>query len=531
MDDQAEAFCTGGGRYSVDRRVGEGGGGCVFLAFDQTLQRWVAIKTLKHEDGLIAMNEATQLASLQHQNVVSVYDIFSENGEIFVVMEYVAGWTLDDLPEPMGEGEFREFAAQCLAGIGAAHARGIVHRDIKPSNIMLAETEQGRRVVKILDFGLAKRMPEPKEQSIDQNGALTGSIFTMSPEQLTGGLIDHRTDFYSLGCVFYKVLTLTLPFQGANVPEVVAAHLQHRHVPLAELRPDLPADLVGWVERMFSQEVDGRPLEAFEAEAELAGNAPAMRHQAPVKPERPVWRNPLFAVFVAGVVLSGVVWFYFTLNRSAAPGVSENAGVDSLTVEDQPSEETSQAKLTPRPEVLEGRVRDFKQKSNGVMVLAVEKDNGERIDAVHFSSDAPGEFAMEDFKKLNGARVRISGKSGEFRGQKQVEFQRKGELEVLEPGESEFRETEPETAENLTIEGRVREFLPKGPVVRVLNLELEDGVTMEAVFFADQPQPEFSDVDLQSFKGRRISVTGRANHHKGRDQVVFEKRGDLTVLD
>ncbi|MFZ4587746.1 MAG: protein kinase domain-containing protein [Terrimicrobiaceae bacterium] len=531
------------GRYAVERRVGEGGGGSVFLAFDQALQRWVAIKTLKHGDGVIAMNEATQLASLQHQNVVSVYDIFSENEEIFVVMEFVAGWTLEDLPEPMGEAEFRDFAAQCLAGIGAAHARGIVHRDIKPSNIMLAETEQGRRVVKILDFGLAKRLPEPQEQSMDQNGALTGSIYTMSPEQLSGGLVDHRTDFYSLGCVFYQALTLSLPFQGANIPEVVAAHLQHRHVPLAELRPDLPAALLAWVEGMFSLEVDGRPLEASEAAAGLAGSAPVVRRRQAVKPPPPLWKNPVAVGAALVAALMAAVAFFLL----KPPAESEAPPAPQAVVEgvEGTGDVVTRPAVVPEPFVVEGRVLNFSPKSKGVKVLAVQRGDGSRIEAVVFSEDVPGEFDDSFFENLEGKTVRISGTRGEFNGQEQVEFAARREVEVLsgpadggaEAGVAEAgggREEESAAAgegEFKTVEGTVKEFVRKGAVVRVLSMTMDGGERMEAVFFADKDPPEFSDGELEALVGRRISVTGRPQVHKGRDQVVFERKDDLGVME
>jgi serine/threonine protein kinase len=273
MDDQGERSYIGGGRYAVDRKVGEGGGGAVYLAYDQTLRRWVAIKRVRFdtatEYGESAMNEATQLASLQHPNIVTVYDFLEEGGDVFVVMEYVAGQNLEDVGEAMSEQFFVDFAGQCLSGLAAAHAMGIVHRDIKPSNIMLAALQSGGFQVKVLDFGLAKQMAMAQTQTVDQSGALTGSIYTMSPEQLQKDKIDHRTDIYSMGCVFYQALTRRTPFQGETVAEVVAAHLQHQHEPLVALRPDLSKPIADWVERLFAFDVDERPASAAEAAVEL----------------------------------------------------------------------------------------------------------------------------------------------------------------------------------------------------------------------------------------------------------------------
>jgi serine/threonine protein kinase len=257
-----------GGRYAVDRRVGVGGGGAVYLAYDRLLNRWVALKKITPpDDGSSApmatgAQEALRLASLQHPNIVTVYDFLTEGDEVHVVMEYVAGRNIDELEDPLDATLFRDFASQALEGLAAAHAQGLVHRDIKAGNIMVAGNDGGGLTVKILDFGLAKVLPEPALQTMDQSGSLFGSIYTMSPEQLSRQPIDHRTDIYSLGCVFYQALTRTHPFQGDNVPAVIAAHLQHDHHPLASLRPDLPPSLCDWVENLFAFAPDDRPPDA-----------------------------------------------------------------------------------------------------------------------------------------------------------------------------------------------------------------------------------------------------------------------------
>ena len=263
----------GDGRYAIDRRVGVGGGGAVYLAHDTLLDRWVAIKKITGELGTDpaadAFREARQLASLQHPNIVTLYDFITSDGELFVVMEYVAGRNIDDIGAPMEAEFFMEFARQCLEALSAAHAIGMVHRDIKPGNIMLAELPSGGFQAKLLDFGMAKIMPEPSLQTMDHAGSITGSIFMISPEQLSRQPIDHRSDLYSLGCVFYQALTGSSPFQGVDVPALIAAHLQHDFPPLASLRPDLPPGLAAWVEKLFAFAKDDRPTSASEALAKL----------------------------------------------------------------------------------------------------------------------------------------------------------------------------------------------------------------------------------------------------------------------
>jgi len=209
------------------------------------------------------------MASFQHANIVTMHDILQEGDETIFVMELVLGQTLEDLAEPLTEDTFRNLAAQCLEGLSAAHEKNIVHRDIKPSNIMLAAEQDGQYCVKILDFGQSRTMEAPSLQTMDHSGAVVGSIYMMSPEQLSHEALDARTDLYSLGCVFYQALTLQRPFSGSSFPEVIAAHLRHQFKPLGDLRPDLPKSLTDWVEKLFSLDRQDRPANSQTALEDL----------------------------------------------------------------------------------------------------------------------------------------------------------------------------------------------------------------------------------------------------------------------
>jgi hypothetical protein len=264
------------GRYLFERELGRGGVGSVFLAYDRQLERWVAIKRIHAEPShsghrsQAAVSEAKKLASLQHRNIVTVYDFVEHRSEVLVVMEYVQGMTLDRLAAPLLINDFIEFARQSLDGLATAHAMSMVHRDIKTSNFMLTNLGGGGTFqVKILDFGLAKVLDIPAPQTIDHTGSLMGSIHMMAPEQFEQRPVDSRTDIYSLGCLFYNVLTKHDAFQGETVAAVMAAHLQHRYVPLPQYRPDVPLPICEWVERMFSWDPDHRPGNALKALAEL----------------------------------------------------------------------------------------------------------------------------------------------------------------------------------------------------------------------------------------------------------------------
>jgi serine/threonine protein kinase len=263
--------------------------GAVYLAYDQVLNRHVAIKCVHTHDQALtdasgAFNEAKRLASLQHPNIVSIFDFLTEGKNVFVVMEFINGESLDRLQQPMEEDVFLDFAGQCLEALVAAHSLGMAHRDIKSANIMITSNGTGGIRVKLLDFGLAKVMTAPLEQTLDHSGALTGSIYFLSPEQLSRRPIDHRADLYSLGCVFYRALTLQNPFQRGGLPEIIAAHLQHDFTPLAQYRPDLPQGLTAWVEALFSFDPNERPASA----------AAALKDLEQVKAWRPAITQPAF---------------------------------------------------------------------------------------------------------------------------------------------------------------------------------------------------------------------------------------------
>jgi hypothetical protein len=287
------------------------------------LNRHVAIKSVHTgadalSDTAGSFNEAKRLASLQHPNIVTIFDFMPSNENVFVVMEFINGTSLEKLEAPMDAAMFGQFARQCLDGLGAAHSLGMVHRDIKSANIMVTWTESGDLRVKLLDFGLAKVMTAPSEQTLDHSGALTGSIYFLSPEQLHCQPIDHRTDLYSLGCVFYRALTLRNPFDGAGVPAVISSHLQHDFIPLAEYRPDLPSELTAWVERLFSFSPDDRPASAAAALADLERlkNKRSVQSAPRTKPaaapaavsKKPARRFPVWIAAVATILAVGGIF-------------------------------------------------------------------------------------------------------------------------------------------------------------------------------------------------------------------------------
>ena len=268
-------------RYELKGQIGEGGIGTVHKAFDTQLKREVAIKRLiPVEGGNTAeaadnlLKEATTLSALQHPNIVTVYDVGTDDQGGFVVMELLKGETFD---ETINRGaltfdDFKNVVTQTLEALIAAHHTGLIHRDLKPSNLMVNWMPSGKFQIKILDFGLAKFSKQPSVQTIDQGDAILGSIYFMAPEQFERIALDARTDLYSMGCMYYQCLTGKYPFDGETAPQVMASHLQNRVTPLEKLRPDVPKWACDWVMWLISRKMDDRPesakfaYERFQAE-------------------------------------------------------------------------------------------------------------------------------------------------------------------------------------------------------------------------------------------------------------------------
>ena len=223
-------------KYRLDRILGEGGMGRVYVAEQLSMQRPVAIKTLRAvliaEEKLLARfyREARAVSRLSGPHVVAVHDfgVDEATGSPFIVMELVDGVPLSSLLEgrqALGVERATRIAGQVARTLVEASRAGIVHRDLKPENIMVSRTVDGEDFVKVLDFGIAKLASREGEGTLTETGAVIGTPRTMSPEQILGEDVDHRADLYALGCVLYRMLTGTPPFSGASRMEVITAHL------------------------------------------------------------------------------------------------------------------------------------------------------------------------------------------------------------------------------------------------------------------------------------------------------------------
>ena len=323
------------GPYEILSLLGAGGMGEVYLARDSRLERTVAVKVLPAE--LIDnrerlkrfVQEAKAASSLNHPNIITIYDIGSEGGIDFVVMEHVAGKTLDQwIPRKgMRLNETLKLAIQMADALAKAHSAGIVHRDLKPTNVMV--TDNG--LVKVLDFGLAKLTEVLGNvegvtrtlQSLTEEGMIVGTVSYMSPEKAEGKKVDARSDIFSFGAVLYEMVTGQKAFQGDSKLSTLTAVLKQEPKPISQLVPSVPRDLEKIIARCLRKDPSRRfqtmadlkvTLEELKDESDsgaLAGTLPTVR---------PARRSWVWVAAAITVVAMGVaIWlFRGTVRKPAA---------------------------------------------------------------------------------------------------------------------------------------------------------------------------------------------------------------------
>jgi serine/threonine protein kinase len=263
------------GKYRIVELVGEGAMGVVYKAVDSLLNRTVAIKVMNdaiaRQDELRArfLREAQAAASLQHPNVVSIYDLGEVEGHLYIAMEYVPGADLEtivrDKDAPLTLQQKLDVVIDVLTGLSFAHKRGIVHRDIKPANIRISE--DGR--AKIMDFGVAHLA----SSKLTSTGASLGTPSYMAPEQITGGKTTPATDIFAVGAVLYELLTGQLPFDAGSLQNLFFKILTEEARPVRELTPGLPTALERVVQKAMMKDAAAR----YQSALDMANDLSAVR--------------------------------------------------------------------------------------------------------------------------------------------------------------------------------------------------------------------------------------------------------------
>ncbi|MEO8195182.1 MAG: serine/threonine-protein kinase [Thermoanaerobaculia bacterium] len=264
-------------KYQVLEKIGVGGFGVVYKAYDPFIKRPVAIKTCTSEDTETRerfMREAEIAGNLHHRNIVTVYDFGFQDGVPYLVQEYLSG---EDLDRKIKRREFLSlpekllYLVQIVRGLQYAHSRGVVHRDIKPANIRILEDD----TAKIMDFGIAKLAQH--EQALTQAGITLGTAAYLAPEQIRGGAFDARTDLFSFGILAYELFALERPFQGAEISAVFYKILNEPAPALGDKAPDCPEELVRIIQRCLEKE----PAKRYPGCSELLADIEALAHRRP----------------------------------------------------------------------------------------------------------------------------------------------------------------------------------------------------------------------------------------------------------
>ncbi len=278
--------------YRIVDVLGTGGMGVAFRAVDTRLDRVVALKTLtadsaKGKEGWRRLlREARAAAALQHPNICTIYSVEELDRRIFIAMEYVDGPTLSDVVKggPLRPAIAIEYGIGIADALAYAHAHGILHRDVKPSNVLVSRDG----VLKVVDFGLAKRLEESSDdlslESVTESGVTPGTVAYMSPEQLEDQPLDPRSDLFSLGIVLYELCTGRHPFSARTLPARMARALTAQVDPPSRTHPDLPSALEALILRCLSRDRAARPSNAREVADALRDMRPRPSHGKSPRP-------------------------------------------------------------------------------------------------------------------------------------------------------------------------------------------------------------------------------------------------------
>lgn len=412
------------GQYRIERLLGKGGMGQVFLAHDLTLEREVAIKVLppdvSQDDQVVRrfQQEAKTAAKLDHPNIIPIYRVESEGGLNYFVMKYISGTSLEDLldkKEPLPVPEIQRILWEAACALGHAHQRGVVHRDVKPANIMF--DHDGR--VMLTDFGISKALQAAT--GLTATGMIIGTPHYMAPEQGKGAPVDGRADQYSLGVVGYRMITAELPFSGDSVHTIIYKHI-YEEPPLASAkRPGIPGSLTVAVSRALAKEPDQRfatmeefatavwPEQPVASPAKSRGaarprsrataDAPTEITGAPTtpissaksrKPAPPAQRRSRAPAVIGLAVIAAGVGGYLMMGRKGTEERAAIPPVDTVRIQD-----TVRVPVQARPAPSKPRERAPVAPAQGFLTIAADPFGEVYIDGVDAGQTPLIEYAVK----------------------------------------------------------------------------------------------------------------------------------------